>query len=158
MKNIEKYRHVEIVEKYKIHNISCTEREKKTNALQLFTEHCFITDKHVLKKQKKNLYIYIFTLKHRSALLLASFVSTRFFFHFSLLPTFSTIVIVWNQKLYILFRWVFQYAIQKKEERTKPKIEKNKFKKSFQLYVRVFFLLFIYFMRITYLNKIYNRF
>lgn len=55
----------------------------KTRALQLFTEHCYITDKNK-KKQK----IYLFTLKHRSALLHASFISTVSLF-ISLLFSFS---------------------------------------------------------------------
>lgn len=48
----------------------------KTRALQLFTKHCYITDKLVRKKRKKNSVEKvhekkesIFILKHRSALL-----------------------------------------------------------------------------------------
>lgn len=99
---------------------------KNTRALQLFTKHCCITDKHVQKKNQKYSLQTIVPL-YCSLVLFKRVVSSSS----SFFPTFSNIVIVRNQKLYIYFRMDFDVTSERKNEK-QPRENKNHFWEKFQ--------------------------
>lgn len=94
---------------------------KNTRALQLFTKHCCITDKHVQKKNQKYSLQTIVPL-YCSLVLFKRVISSS---SSSFFPTFSNIVIVRNQKLYIYFRMDFDVTSERKNEK-QPQREKTK--------------------------------